>query len=137
MKETTLKKTITLGVPFTPSRIENKNEYAATAITISWGGGMGGSTQTLYIKKKIELKDLSEPFIKIKTIYDKDVIVSTNHIVKIGTVKVVELDIHNLGNPNCGELNSTYRYVYIFPTDDKIIYVNSYTSVEPEARYKI
>ena len=125
MKDTTLKKTITLGVPFTPSRIVNKNEYVATAITISWGEGMGGARQTLYTKQEIELKDLDNHFIKIKTIYDKDVIVSTNHIVKIGTVKVVELDIHNLGNLNCGELNSTYRYVYIFPTDDKIVYGSS------------
>ena len=132
-----MKETILLGVPFTPSAIENRNQYIATSITISWGGGMGGSSQTIYTKKEIKLKDLSEPFIKIKTIYDKELILSTGHIVKIGTVKVVETDIYNRGNPHLCEIGSTYRYVYIFSTDDEIKYTNNYTDIKSETRYKI
>jgi len=128
---------IKLGVPFTPALIKNKNEYVATSIVISWGGGMGGCNQTIYTKKKIDIKDLSEPFIKINNIYGFETLLSTNHIVKIGTVKIVELDIYNCGNPHITKPKSTYKYIYVFSTSDVIEYINEYTDIKYESKYEI
>lgn len=135
-----MNETVKLGVPFAPSIVTNRNEYTATSITLSWGGGMGGCCQTLYTKKKIDLKDLAEPFIKIKTVANYEVILSTRHIVKLGNVKIVELDIYNKGNQYMGEIGSTYRYVYVFPIDTQINYTSEHicsSDIKHEMRYKV
>lgn len=77
----------------TKSGIYNKIDMTA-------GGGMGGSSWSVYTKDDINMDNLKEKFIKVIDIRDKERIIGTNFITEIYKINV-KIDYN-------GELSKEY-----------------------------
>jgi len=81
-------KTITFGLPCTPAKlISHEITQNIERVLLSYGGGIGGTTQTLFIKDR-EDSITGEPFIDVTKINGQADKLNKNFIVKITPVKL-------------------------------------------------
>ena len=109
---------ITVGKPFLPSTMLEHKEINMTEITISCGGGMGGSRWEVYTKDTF---DLNDKFISISTNVNKHHNINTNNIIQTQAVKVLKISLRNDGNPNMKQKVGTVKnYYYLVPNNEEI-----------------
>lgn len=81
-------KTITFGLPCTPAKlIKHEITQNIERVLLSYGGGIGGTTQTLFIKNR-EDSVTGEPFMDVTKINGQADKLNKNFIVKITPVKL-------------------------------------------------
>jgi hypothetical protein len=115
---------VKIGKPFTPSTITDKKEIKLTELTITCGGGMGGSRWEVYTKDKF---DLNEKFIKIDTNRCKNNIINTNFIVQVKPVRIFKISVKNDGNRNMRQkVGTTEDYYYLIPDGEEVQFVEEY-----------
>jgi hypothetical protein len=122
-------KTVTIGLPCTPSKNISKEEMKVTEILVSWGGGMGGSSQRLYGKV---LLGATEECLVFQTIQGEEIEIGTKYIVtkkSVTLVKIVtDVTAHwNYTNIRCKEAIET-EYI-LKPFDVEFVFnFNNYSS---------
>jgi hypothetical protein len=78
-----------IGLPLTPAVINHVYESVGFEITISYGGGMGGSCQKFDTFDDITDEMLSKEFFSIRCLDGKTVTIFTKFIVKVIPIKIV------------------------------------------------
>lgn len=113
-------KTYTVGTPVSPAHWIGEPVYEDwLEVTVTAGGGMGGSKWHEYIHPQ-ELP--SNNIITVETIEGKTIQLNTAYIVKAEQVKVVFANYH-IDNPNYKR--GTYHVRWITPYDENR-FVNQY-----------
>lgn len=92
-----MKKRIEIGKPCSPSTILGTEEIKATKVVISYGGGMGGSSRTLYAKK---IKKVEDNFYKLTLIDDKIEEVGINFVVSKRAKTILKLSVDRTAHAN-------------------------------------
>lgn len=107
----------TIGLKFTPSTMIKSTEITATEITISCGGGMGGSLWEEYTTDEV---DLTKQFITVNTNRNRNTSINTNFIVKTRPIKLVKVSLRNDGNGSMYQhsVGTIKDYYYAFDEDD-------------------
>lgn len=121
--------TVKIGVPLTPSVIKNTFENEGFEITLSYGGGLGGSREVLNVVTNITDDMLWSDYFTCQTIYGKTVTINTRFVVKVEKVTYVTIQgEHN--NSNFIEKGNKFICVHrIYEHNDYII-VNKYNDKE-------
>lgn len=103
---------IKIGKQFTPSVIKEFKTQQGVEITVTAGGGMGGSLWTYYsyeedFKNKL-LSDLQ--YISFKTIDDEEITINKNYLVNFKPVNLTKMKLLNMGNTYIKSGNITYIF---------------------------
>lgn len=130
-----MNKTIELGKPFTPSEIKGNATKEGYAILISYGGGMGGSSQTIYTYNKVDLE--TKDIFEVEDIYGVKHKINRSFVVKVSPTKIVSVDIKNLGNNYVGNVGETKRFLYAISIKDKATIKNDFVSNDKVENYLI
>lgn len=130
-----MNKTIELGKPFTPSEIKGNATKEGYAILISYGGGMGGASQTIYTYKKVDLE--TKDIFEVEDIYGVKHKINRSFVVKVSPTKIISLDIKNLGNNYVGNVGETKRFLYAISIKDKATIKNDFVSSDKVENYLI
>ena len=91
-------KQVSIGAPFSPSKVESVSAETVYQIIYSAGGGMGGSLWTTYTAHKIDEEELSKPFIRVATHLSDDALIATNRIVSVMPMTIVKSVVFNKGH---------------------------------------
>lgn len=84
-------KTITFGLPCSPAVIlSDRITENVERVILSYGGGIGGTTETMYIRNR-EKSVTGEPFMDVVKINGCDDKINKNFIVKITPVKLLTI----------------------------------------------
>lgn len=78
-----------IGLPLTPAVINHVYESVGFEITISYGGGMGGSSQIFDTFDNITDEMLSKEYFSIRCLNGKTVTIFTKFIVKVIPIQIV------------------------------------------------
>lgn len=105
------KESTVLALPMTPSRWTGKIEYhPITKITVSCGGGIGGSRWDEYVDR-IELRDIStEKMLIVNTINGEERLINPHYIVTAENLTMASAVIDSQ-NPNFERGLHRYRYL--------------------------
>ena len=90
---------ITIGRPFGPTNYIGMERKDGWQITLSWGGGMGGSSQRIYTYKPIYLG--CGVIFEVEDIYGKKYTLNSRYIVKVEEVQIAKVTLYNNGNNGC------------------------------------
>ena len=112
----------TIGLPLTPATITDIYQSEGFEITVSYGGGMGGSCETFNTLDNITDEMLYNEYIMIHCLNGKTVTLFTKFIVKVVPIKiVVTVGTHN--NPHF--IGNHFVCTYKFYEDEKYMIVNN------------
>lgn len=132
--------TIKLGKPFTPSTILGTKSVALKRITMTCGGGMGGSRWSIYVKERaINLdKVSSNDFLELDTT-DGKMIINTKYIVDIQSVNCFQMKVRNDGNRSCygGVIGSVVDFNYILDDETSVVIAGDYPDDHNLTKIKI
>jgi len=121
-----MKNIIEIGLPCSPSKKELINRIVTTKIVISYGGGVGGSSQTLYAKK-IEKNGI---FYNVELIDGTKEEINENFIVKkVPDVTILEcvFDITAHLNYHSKTVKKAKKVMYFkLNHDEDYLFVNKY-----------
>lgn len=116
---------ITIGLPFTPSKMIKKETKVGYRITLSWGGGIGGSTIDLFTLEDVPTMLKTSPqFITINDNVAKGEVINTSFIVRVTPVKLIHTVVENLGNNNFESRSENY---YHCDVNEELTFVDMYT----------
>ena len=114
----------TIGLPLTPATITDIYQSEGFEITVSYGGGMGGSCEKFNTLDKITDEMLYNEYIMIHCLNGKTVTLFTKFIVKVVPIKiVVTVGTHN--NPHFIHNGNHFVCTYKFYEDEKYMIVNN------------
>ena len=82
------KNTVVIGKPVSPSTILSAEEIKVEQIVLSYGGGMGGTTRTLYAVSRTKVED---NFYALTLIDGKELEVGISFVVSKEPKKIVKL----------------------------------------------
>ena len=115
-------RTTTIGLTCTPSHNMSAEVEVVTELVISWSGGMGGSTKTVYgdiidtKAKTIVFRD----YLGIETVYTKSFIVSKSEKQLATMVNNIYAHLaYNGKDPECNDAVETSHYIVDMITDIK------------------
>jgi hypothetical protein len=127
--------TVQIGVPLTPSVIKNTFENKGFEITLSYGGGMGGSREVLNVITDITEDMLRSDYFTCQTIYGKTITVFTKFIVKVEKVTYVTIQGEH-SNSNFIERGSKFVCVNRIYEHNNYVIVNKYDDNENRVVYR-
>ena len=124
----------TLGKPFTPSKIRDMSYTQALKITMSCGGGMGGSRweEYVYIPDKAIKEGLfkeiqQDKFIRFYDYKNELKFINTKYIVKVEETNIAKLVVVNLGNSSYGSVGAIHNFVYLID-DNEPNFIDEFSS---------
>ncbi len=123
-------RTIEIGLPCSPSKLLSHEYVSAKKLTISWGGGMAGSSQTQFCTK-IEPDDEIPGFLKLTLFTGEKMSVNPANIVKRNDVQIVKVvyDITDFVNYHKRLYKSSITTEFIeLRFDEAYVIVDRYTA---------
>ena len=118
----------TIGLPLTPATITDIYQSNGFEITVSYGGGMGGSCETFNTLDNITDEMLNNEYIIVHCLNGKTVKLFTKFIVKVVAIKIV-VTVGEHDNPNFIKYGNRFVCTYRFYENERYMIVcNEYSS---------
>ncbi len=118
----------TIGLPLTPATITDVYQSNGFEITVSYGGGMGGSCETFNTLDNITDEMLYNEYIMVHCLNGKTVTLFTKFIVKVVPIKIV-VTVGEHDNPHFIQYGNRFVCTYKFYENERhMIVYNEYSS---------
>ena len=114
----------TIGLPLTPATITDVYQSNGFEITVSYGGGMGGSCETFNTLDNITDEMLYNEYIMLHCLNGKTITVFTKFIVKVVPIKIV-VTVGEHDNPHFIQYGNHFVCTYKFYENEKYMIVNN------------
>ena len=122
-----------IGLPLTPATITNVYQSNGFEITVSYGGGMGGSCEVFNTLDNITDEMLYNEYIMVRCLNGKTITVFTKFIVKIVPIKIV-VTVGEHDNPHFIQYGNHFVCTYKFYENERYMIVyNDYSRSFKEA----
>jgi hypothetical protein len=125
---------IQIGLPLTPAKVNKIFEVNGCEITLSYGGGMGGSCEKIISLTNVTREMLSYDCFTIKTINNETLTIFTRFIVKVVPKKIVVLQGEH-DNEHFVYKGRQFLAIHILGENEDYMYVNSFIRCECKMIY--
>ena len=125
---------VEIGLPITPAKVNNIFEVNGYEITLSYGGGMGGSCEKIISLTNVTREMLSYDCFTIKTINNETLTIFTRFIVKVVPKKIVVLQGEH-DNEHFIDKGGRFMAIHIFEANVRYEYVDAYVTSECKMIY--